>query len=97
MVKGQLKSLRITLEATESGVLGYVYLRDISRGEVAKTVQIGPRSISADYDGDGNLVGVELLNAERADATIMRELAAKLSAPELGGLDLAEMCKAPAE
>ncbi len=96
MVKGELKSLRITLEATGAGVLGYVYVRDIAPGQASKTVEIEPHSIMADYDADGNLLGVEFLNAERADAEIMHRLAEQLDTPELAGIDFAEMCKAPA-
>jgi hypothetical protein len=39
---------------------------------------------------------VEFLHAETADARQMRTLAARLQAPELAGLDLAEMCKTTA-
>ena len=96
MVKGEVKSLRITLEAAETGVLAYVYLRDIARGQAARTVELEPGSIMADYDDEGRLLGVEFLNAEKGDSRVMRNLAEKLNAPELAGLDLAEMCKAPA-
>ncbi len=95
MVKGELKSLRITLEATETGVLGYVYVTDIATGQVKNTVVIEPASIMADYDAEGNLLGVEFLNAEQADGELMHRLADQLDAPELAGIDLAEMCKAP--
>lgn len=96
MVKGELKSLRITLEATGTGVLGYVYVRDIAPGQASKTVEIEQHSIMADYDDAGNLLGVEFLNAEQADAELMHRIAHQLNAPELAGIDLAEMCKAPA-
>ena len=95
MVKGELKSLRITLEATDSGVLGYVYLREIDRGAAAKTEDMG-QGIMADYDAQGELLGVEFLDAARVDSTTMRALAARLKVPELAGIDLAEMCKTPA-
>ncbi|KKL74398.1 hypothetical protein LCGC14_2065290 [marine sediment metagenome] len=97
MVKGELKSLRITLEATDTGVLGYVYFRDIPDGAVARTETIETGSITADYDAQGHILGVEFLNADRADAKVMRSVARRVNAPELAGLDLAEMCKAPAE
>ena len=97
MVKGELRTLRITLEATDSGVLGYVYLRDIPGGAVAKTVALDPESsVNADYDAEENLLGVEFLDAGSADAEVMRRLAKRLEVPELAGLDLAEMCRAPA-
>lgn len=96
MVKGQVKSLRITLEATETGVLGYVYLRDVARGQAVKTVELEPGSIMADYDDKGRLLGVEFLNAENGHSNVMRGLAERLNAPELAAIDLAEMCKAPA-
>lgn len=96
MVKRELKSLRITLEATETGVLGYIYIRDIASGQVKETVEIEPASIMADYDVEGNLLGVEFLNAEQADTELMHRLAEQLNTPELAGIDLAEMCKTPA-
>ena len=96
MVPGELKSLRITLEAVETGVLGYVYLKDVDRGQAARTVEIEPGSVMADYDSQGRLLGVELLNADRADGELMRRLAQQLKAPELAGLDLAQMCRTPA-
>ena len=95
MVKGELKSLRITLEAVETGILGYVYLKEIAPGEVAKTVSVEP-SVMADYDREGHLIGVEFLNARLADMNFMRALAGKLNCPELNGIDLAEMCKTAA-
>lgn len=96
MVRGELKSLRITLEAVDTGVLGYVYLTDVEPGAAARQVAIDPGSVTADYDRDGHLLGVEFLNAEKADAALMRRLADRLNAPELAGLDLAAMCRASA-
>jgi uncharacterized protein YuzE len=93
MVEGQLKTLRITLEAVADGVLGYVYLRDIQDGQVAKTVEVEPALIMADYDADGHLLGVEFIDARQANAEVMRRLAGMLEAPELAGIDLSEMCK----
>jgi len=95
MVKGELKSLRITLEATDNGVLGYVYLRDPSPGGVEETVEVAP-NVMADYDSSGLLVGVEFLDAAAAETQLMHRLAKDLHAPELAGLDLCQMCKAPA-
>ena len=95
MVKGELKSLRITLKGAESGVLGYVYFQEIAPGKVAKTVEVEPGRVMADYDSEGHLLGVEFLSAEQADGKLMRTVAHKPGAPELGGIDLAEMCKAP--
>ena len=95
MVSGELRSLRITLQATDSGVSGHVYLRDIAPGTVARTVEVGP-SIMADYSSDDELLGLEFLSAELADAEVMHQLASQLGAAELAGIDLAEMCKAPA-
>ena len=95
MVKGELKSLRITLEATEIGVLGYVYLGEIAPGEAANTVEVLP-TVMADYAADGRLLGLEFLRAELADGDFMRELAEKLNAPELAGINLAEICKTAA-
>jgi len=95
MVKGELKSLRITLEATDDGVLGYVYLRDPSADGVEETVEVAP-NVMADYDSSGTLVGVEFLDASAAEAQLMHLLAKQLHAPELAGLDLRQMCKAPA-
>ncbi len=94
MIKGESKSLRITLEAVETGILGYVYVRDIASGQAKETVEIEPAAIMADYDGEGNLLGVEFLNAEQADTELMHKIARQLNAPELAGIDLAEMCKA---
>ena len=88
-----MKSLRITLEGTETSVLGYVYLQEIGPGEVVRTEEIEPGSIHADYAGDGRLLGVEFLDAERADSNLMRRLAKRLNAPELAGIDLCQMCK----
>jgi len=97
MVKGELKTLRITLEATDIAVLGYVYLRDIPDGAVAETVTLeGEASVNADYDAEGVLLGLEFLDARAADAEVMRRLARRLGVPELAGIDLAEMCGAAA-
>lgn len=95
MVKGELKSLRITLEATDSGVLGYVYLRESSPGGVDQTVEVEP-NVMADYNDAGLLVGVEFLDAGAAGFELMHRLAEKLHAPELAGLDMAQMCATPA-
>lgn len=91
-----MKSLVITLEATETGVLGYVYFQETAPGQAARTEEIEPRSVLADYDADGRLLGLEFLHAEQADGQLMRDLATRLRLPQLAGLDLAEMCKAPA-
>lgn len=96
MAQGELKSVRITLEATEVGVLGYVYLAEVAPGQAKETVEIEPNSVMADYDAAGNLLGVEFLSAEQADAELMRGLAKKLKAPEMAGINLAQMCKSPA-
>ncbi len=92
MVKGELKSLRITLEATDTGVLGYVYLHEIAPGQSDHTIEVFP-SVVADYSADDELLGVEFLNAEIADSTIMHQLAEQLDAPELAGINLAEICQ----
>lgn len=96
MVTGELKNLRITLEATDSGILGYVYLREIGRGQVARTNKVEPFSVMADYDAQGNLLGVEFPDARNATPPMMRELADKLSAPDLAAINLAELCRAAA-
>ena len=96
MVSGKVKSLVITLEPAGAGVLAYVYFKEISPGEAAKTVEIEPSSVLADYDADGQLIGLEFLHAEGADGNLMRKLSKQLHVPELAGLDLAEMCKAAA-
>ena len=95
MVNGELISLRITLESTDGGILGYVYMREISPGKIKETVEVEP-SIMADYDSDGQLLGVEFLDAGAIDADLMHRLAKQLDAPELAGIDLSEMCKASA-
>lgn len=91
MVKGELKTLRITLEATTEAVIAYVYLQDISPSEVADTRRVAP-DVSADFDAHGNLLGLEFLHAQKADAALMNRLASELDAPELAGIDLARMC-----
>ena len=95
MVKGELRTLRITLEATDSAVLGYVYLQDTRPGQVERTVQVAP-TVQADYDAQGRLLGIELLDAARADAKFMSDLAERLGQPELAGIDLAAMCRTAA-
>ena len=95
MVKGELKSLRITLEATDAGILGYVYLQDSMPDGVDRTIEVEP-NVMADYDDSGMLVGVEFLDAGAARAELMHRLAEKLHAPELAGLDLSQMCGTPA-
>jgi len=94
MVKGEMKSLRITLEAAGPCVLGYVYLREVGAGEAARTEPIVPDSVFADYDVAGRLLGLEFLHADQANSTLMRTLSKQLGVAELAGLDLAEMCKA---
>jgi hypothetical protein len=94
MVTGELKSLRITLEAVAGSVLGYVYLREVQPGESKHQVSVEPHSVVADYDAEGRLLGVEFLDAERAEPALMRRLAEELSAPDLAAIDLAAMCKA---
>jgi uncharacterized protein YuzE len=95
MVKGELKTLRITLEATEAAVLGYVYLQDIQPGQVDHTAEVIP-SVMADYDAGGRLLGIELLDAGNADAAFMSNVAKRLGRPELAGIDLAAMCRTTA-
>lgn len=95
MVKGELKSVRITLESTESGALGYVYLRDIAPGEVARTEKVMP-GVHADLDAQGKVLGVEFLNAERITLAMMQSLAETLHAPELAAIDLSGLCKTAA-
>ena len=92
---GVTKSVRITLESTDAGVLGYVYLRDIAPGEVARTEKIMP-GINADYDIHNKVIGVEFLNAERINLSLMQPLAEKLNAPELAAIDLSGLCKTAA-
>jgi len=96
MVRGETKSLVIALEATGTGVLGYVYFHETSPGRAARTEEIEPRFVLADYDAEGRLLGLEFLHAEQVDGQLMRTLASRLMQPQLAGLDLAEMCKAPA-
>jgi len=86
------RSIRITLEATDSSVLGYVYLQKAAPAGVARTAPIKP-GVFADYDSQGILVGVEFLAAEKADQAVMHDLATRLHVQELAGIDLAEMCK----
>lgn len=94
MVIGELKSLRITLEAVDDGVLGYVYLHDIAPGQVARTEElVAEPLITADYDSQGLLLGIEFLHAEKADAKVMKRLAERLKCPELAGMDLTRMCQ----
>jgi len=96
MVRDELRTLRITLEATETGVLGYVYLRDVAGDRAHRQVELEPDAIIADYSAEGALLGLEFLHAESADGDVLRRLARELDVPELAGLDLAAMCRAPA-
>ena len=96
MVKGEVKSLVITLESTGTGVLAYVYFQEIRPGGAARTEEVQAGSVLADYDAQGRLLGLEFLHAEEASAELLRELARRLGVPQLNGLDLAEMCKAAA-
>ncbi len=91
MVKGELRTFRITLEATAESVLGYVYVQEIPPGASAETREILP-SVFADFDAHGDLLGVEFTDAQKADAVLMGQLASTLDAPELAGIDLARMC-----
>ncbi len=93
MVTGELKSLRITLEAVAGSVLGYVYLREVQPGESKRQVSVKPHSVIADYDAEGRLLGVEFLDAEQAGPALMQRLAEELSTPELAAINLAAMCK----
>jgi hypothetical protein len=96
MNKGEVSSPVITLESTGTGVLAYVYLQEIRSGGAARTEEVQAGSVLADYDAQGRLLGLEFLHAEEASGELLRELARRLSVPQLNGLDLAEMCNAPA-
>lgn len=85
----------IKLEAAGNCVLGYVCFQEVAPGQVDKTEEVEPGLVMADYDADGRLLGVEFLDAERADSSLMRRLAERLNAPELAGIDLCQMCKTP--
>ena len=41
---------------------GYIHYKDIAPGEAVKTVEVVEGYVIVDYDKDGNLLGVELLN-----------------------------------
>jgi len=40
----------------------YIYLKEISEGEVAQTISIND-SINVDLDSEGKVLGIEILNA----------------------------------
>ncbi|OWY69782.1 hypothetical protein B7486_19255 [cyanobacterium TDX16] len=44
---------------------GYIYLQHISPGGVRKTVEAIPEAILLDFDNEGHLIGIEVLNANR--------------------------------
>jgi hypothetical protein len=96
MVAGEMRSLVVTLEASRTGTLGYVYFQEIRPGGAARTVELEPSSVFADYDNEGRLLGLEFLHAESATHALLVSLAERLGVPQLRGLDLAEMCKAAA-
>lgn len=92
MVRGEVRTLRITLESTETSVLGYVYLTEVAAGQVKRTTEVEP-GILVDFDAAGSPLGLELLNASAADEHVMHRLATKLGIPELAGINFAEMCR----
>ena len=96
MRRDELRTLRITLEATETGVLGYVYVREAVSGAARRQAELAGGAVIADYSGEGDLLGLEFLHAEAADAELLQRLARDLRVPELAGLDLSAMCRTPA-
>jgi len=42
----------------------YIYFKDISEGEVAKTISLN-ESINIDLDKDGKILGIEVLEASK--------------------------------
>lgn len=55
--------IRVTFDANADA--GMIYLADIDPGGVARTVEAVPGSIMLDFDPDGRLIGIEVLDAKR--------------------------------
>jgi uncharacterized protein YuzE len=52
--------VKITLDKEADAA--YIYFKDIADGEVAKTISLND-SINIDLDADGQILGLEILNA----------------------------------
>ncbi len=59
-----IQGFELSLSSREDGTLEAIYIR-VSDGEVAESKEIEQDVVIADYDKDGNLVGVEILSPVR--------------------------------
>lgn len=52
------------IEIDKESDSAYIYFKDISPGEVAKTISLND-SINVDLDEDGKTIGIEILDASK--------------------------------
>ena len=52
------------IEIDKESDAAYIYFKDISPGEVAKTISLND-SINVDLDEDGKTIGIEILDASK--------------------------------
>ncbi|MEK6760418.1 MAG: DUF2283 domain-containing protein [Nanoarchaeota archaeon] len=52
------------IEMDKESDAAYIYFKDISPGEVAKTISLND-SINVDLDEDGKTIGIEILDASK--------------------------------
>lgn len=55
-------AIKITLD--KEADVAYIYLKEISKGEVSKTISLN-NSINIDLDPEGQILGIEVLDASQ--------------------------------
>ncbi|HEX6507138.1 MAG TPA: DUF2283 domain-containing protein [Chloroflexota bacterium] len=53
--------MRVTFDPVADAV--YIYLREIERGGAVKTITVDEALINLDFDKEGRLIGIEVLQA----------------------------------
>ena len=55
--------IRVTYDRRANAA--FIYLTEIGSGEVARSVEALPEAVLLDFDQEGRLLGIEVLNARR--------------------------------
>lgn len=55
--------IRVTYD--HSANAAFIYLATIGPGKIARTVEAVPQTVLLDFDDEGRLLGIEVLNARR--------------------------------